>query len=284
MKKIIRSLIIVLALFNVMLAVHAQQKEAKIRVATFNLRMDTPRDSLNAWPNRKEFVKQLIRFHDFDIIGTQEGFAHQLEGITELQEYIYTGVGRDDGKKAGEHSAIIYKKDRFTLLESGNFWLRETPDVPGKGWDGTCCNRIASWAKFRDKTSGKTFYFFNVHYDHQGVVARRESSKLMLRKTTEIAKNAPVILTGDFNSTPESEQIVELKTIFKDSYDVTEQQPYGPVGTFNSFRLNSKMQDRIDYIFLKGNFRVLKYGALTDFRDGRFPSDHLPVMADIVLN
>lgn len=117
------------------------------------------KDGVNAWPNRKEMVKGLIRFHDFDIFGTQEGFKHMLDGIAELDGYAYIGAGRDDGEDAGEHSAIFYKTSRFDLLDKGNFWFSETPDVPGKGWDATCCNRICSWGKFRDKESGKVFYF-----------------------------------------------------------------------------------------------------------------------------
>lgn len=132
---------------------------SELNVATFNLRMDTEKDGVNAWPNRKEMVKGLIRFHDFDIFGTQEGFKHMLDGIAELDGYAYIGAGRDDGEDAGEHSAIFYKTSRFDLLDKGNFWFSETPDVPGKGWDATCCNRICSWGKFRDKESGKVFYF-----------------------------------------------------------------------------------------------------------------------------
>lgn len=158
-------------------------------MATFNLRMDTEKDGVNAWPNRKEMVKGLIRFHDFDIFGTQEGFKHMLDGIAELDGYAYIGAGRDDGEDAGEHSAIFYKTSRFDLLDKGNFWFSETPDVPGKGWDATCCNRICSWGKFRDKESGKVFYFFNSHYDHQGKVARRESSKLLIARIKQIARN-----------------------------------------------------------------------------------------------
>lgn len=116
--------------------------KSELNVATFNLRMDTEKDGVNAWPNRKEMVKGLIRFHDFDIFGTQEGFKHMLDGIAELDGYAYIGAGRDDGEEAGEHSAIFYKTTRFDLLDKGNFWFSETPDVPGKGWDVTCCNRI----------------------------------------------------------------------------------------------------------------------------------------------
>lgn len=171
MKRIVLYLCAALAWLTTLPAAAAQQAEKSsctLNVATFNLRMDTPKDGDNAWPNRKEMVKGLIRFHDFDIFGTQEGFKHQLDNILELGNYAYIGAGRDDGKEAGEHSAIFYKKDRFEVLDKGNFWFSETPDVPGKGWDAVCCNRICSWGKFKDKVSGQVFFFFNSHYDHQG--------------------------------------------------------------------------------------------------------------------
>ncbi|RAV27746.1 endonuclease/exonuclease/phosphatase family protein [Sinomicrobium soli] len=262
------------------LPVFAQHRE-DIRVASYNLRMDTARDSLNAWNYRKENVRGLIRYHDFDIIGTQEGFLHQLKDLLELQEYDYSGAGRDDGKEAGEHSAIFYKKDRFEKEDSGDFWLSETPDVPGKGWDATCCNRICSWVKLKDKKTRKTFYVFNVHFDHQGVVARKESGKLMVDKIAEIAGDAPVICTGDFNSTPETEQIGRMSAVLQDAFSATETPPYGPVGTTNGFRFNAPMKNRIDYVFVSKDFKVAQYAVLTDFREQRYPSDHLPVVARV---
>lgn len=262
------------------LSVTAQNKES-LRIASYNLRLGTANDGENAWTNRKEMVKSLIVYHDFDIIGTQEGYEFQLKDICELGNYVYTGHGRDDGENAGEHSAIVYKKDRFKILGSGDFWLSETPDIPGKGWDAKCCNRICSWAKFKDSKTGKEFYFFNVHFDHEGVVARIESGKLMVQKIKEIAGKSPVICTGDFNSTPETEQIKTMQTILNDSYFISSQKPYGPTGTFNGFKLTAKMQDRIDYIFTDNRIKVMKYGVLTDMNYGRFPSDHFPVVVNI---
>jgi endonuclease/exonuclease/phosphatase family metal-dependent hydrolase len=135
------------------------QKDTPITIATYNIRYINKNDGINAWPNRKEDVKALIRFHEFDLFGTQEGMREQLDGIAELNEFAFFGAGRDDGKQAGEHSAIFYKKDRFEILNSGNFWLSETPDKPGKGWDATCCNRICSWAQFKDKKTKRSFTF-----------------------------------------------------------------------------------------------------------------------------
>ena len=263
--------------------VYGQQNDLVLRMATYNIRMDTSADSLNAWSYRKDNVNALIRYHDIDVTGTQEGFLHQLKDICELPGYAYTGAGRDDGLSAGEHSAIVYKKDRFELLESGDFWLSETPDKPGKGWDATCCNRICSWAKFKEKKTGQTFYFFSVHFDHQGRVARLESGKLMVKKMQEIVKDAPVICVGDFNSTPETEQIQLLSTYLNDARKVTRLPPYGPEGTFNRRFGNPVGEGRIDYIFVSADIQVLKYASLTDNNGKYYPSDHLPVMVDIVL-
>lgn len=258
------------------------QKQPSINVATYNVRFDNPKDGLDAWPNRKENVKALVRFHEWDIFGTQEGLRHQMNGIAELEEFAFVGKGRDDGKEAGEHSAIFYRKNRFKLLQSGDFWLSETPDKPGKGWDATCCNRICSWAKFKDLNTKKDFFFFNVHFDHQGVEARRQSGYLMVKKIKEIAGNALTICTGDFNSTPETEQIKTITVLLSDCQDVSAQPPYGPEGTFNGFKFDAKMDNRIDYIFVTPSIKVLKYGVLTDAKNQHYPSDHQPVVAKIL--
>ena len=260
-----------------------QQGDLVLRVASYNLRMDTPADSLNSWSYRKDKVNALIRFHDMDMFGTQEGFLHQLQDICRMPEYAYIGAGRDDGQTAGEHSAIFYKKDRFEVLEKGDFWLSETPGVPGKGWDATCCNRICSWGKFKEKQLGKEFYFFSVHFDHQGVVARQESGKLMVVKIKEIAKDFPFVFVGDLNSTVETEQVKLLSSNFKDARTVTKLPPYGPDGTFNRRFGNPVGAGRIDYIFVSEGIDVLKYASLTDNDGMYYPSDHIPVMADIVL-
>ncbi|MCC7523493.1 MAG: endonuclease/exonuclease/phosphatase family protein [Chitinophagaceae bacterium] len=279
MKKIVFVLLV-----GIMFQSAFAQKNTPVTIATYNIRYNNPGDSLNAWPHRKENVKALIRFHEFDIFGTQEGLIDQIKGLAEMNEFAYTGKGRDDGKEAGEHSAIFYRKNRFKLLASGDFWLSETPEKPGKGWDAKCCNRICSWGKFHDLVTKKTFYFFSVHFDHQGVVARKESGKLMVKKIKEIAGNTPVICVGDFNSTPETEQIQTMQTLLSDSYKVTAEPPYGPAGTFNAFKFEAPMKYRIDYIFVSPAIKVLKYGVLTDAKDQRYPSDHQPVMIKAIIN
>jgi endonuclease/exonuclease/phosphatase family metal-dependent hydrolase len=255
------------------------EKKITLNVATFNLRFDNPRDGENAWAYRKDMVRGLIRFHDFHIMGTQEGLKHQLVDILELENFAYVGVGRDDGKHAGEHSAIFYRTDMFEVVKHGDFWFSETPDIPSMGWDARCCYRICSWAKFREKTSGTEFFVFNVHYDHQGVVARKNSSLMLVERINEIAGDAHVFALGDFNATPKQEPIqIIVNNGFRDAFYATLQPPYGPIGTFNGFRLDHPMQNRIDYIFVTEGITVNRYGVLTDMRYGRFPSDHFPVV------
>ena len=255
------------------------QEPVTLNVASFNIRMDTPNDGENAWPHRKELAKALVRFHDFDIFGVQEAFRHQLNDLCELTQYACIGEGRD-GNDEGEHSAILYKKERFDLLEHGDFWFSETPDRVGLGWDATCCNRICSWGKFRDRKSGKEFYFFNSHFDHQGIVARRESAKLLLAKVKEIAGGTPAFATGDYNATPESEpiQILQGDGLLKNAYDVTQQPPYGTPGTYHGYHMDREALNRIDHIFVTDKVKVLKYGTLNEIPNGKFPSDHFPIM------
>jgi endonuclease/exonuclease/phosphatase family metal-dependent hydrolase len=276
-----------LFLFLVLAACSSQKADPAstqdLIVASYNIRYNTPNDGENAWPERKEQVKGLIRYHEFDLFGTQEGLIGQLEDLGEMQEYAFTGVGRDDGQQAGEHSAIFYRTDRFELLDSGDFWLSETPDEPSYGWEAKH-RRICSWAKFNDQLTGKTFFVFNAHFDHQAVEARRQSGILVVEKMKEIAGDAPILFLGDLNSTPDTEQIITIKTFLKDAYEVSEMPAYGPVGTFNSFDFHAPMERRIDYIFVSGHFSVQKYGVLTDSYDQKYPSDHQPVVAKVVID
>ena len=251
-----------------------------LTVATYNLLYDNRGDSGNLWVNRAPIQSNLIRFHDFDVVGIQEGLINQLEDLSKaLPQYTRYGIGRDDGKAAGEHSAIYYKKDKFKLLKRGDFWLSQTPDQPGKGWDATCCNRICSWVQLQDIASKKIFYFFNVHFDHQGVIARIESAKLMIEKIKTIAGNTPAVFTGDLNGGRNSDcyKYIANAGVTKDSYDLAG-FTYENNGSFNSFRTPRGMEV-IDHIFVTKQFTVKKWGILTDTYFGKYPSDHFPVMA-----
>lgn len=254
-----------------------------INVATYNLRLNTPNDGANVWGLRKEAVKALIRYHEFDLFGTQEGKPEQMADLEEMSEYTRVGVGRDDGKHTGEHSAIFFKQTRFKLLTHGDFWFSETPVLPSKGWDARCCNRLASWVRLGDKTSGKKLLVVSVHFDHEGEVARRESAKLLLSWLNQQENNDAVIALGDFNSTPETEQILAMNAVMFDARDISLTPAYGPTATFNDFKFGVVPTKLIDYIFLGKNIRVLKYAVLTNSDGQRYPSDHFPVLARIVL-
>ena len=286
------------------LSVQGQQ----LTVATYNVRYDNKGDSIkgNGWQQRYPVIAQLIRFHDFDIFGTQEGLYHQLQNLSDsLPAYTYIGVGRDDGKQAGEYAAIFYKKDKFKLLKSGNFWLSPITDRPNKGWDAAL-PRICTWGQFQDKKSGFKFYFFNLHMDHIGVEARKQSAKLVLDTVRKMAGNMPTILTGDFNvdQNNESYTLINTSGLLKDAY-VLSPFKYALNGTFNNFNINAKTNSRIDHIFLTKNFKVNRYGILMDsYRaeaadkatvnssnfprevslskyEAKLPSDHFPVMTII---
>lgn len=276
-----RKIFLLLLSSSIIISVTAQT----FRVATFNLRFDSRGDSGNLWEDRASAVTNLIRYHDFDIMGTQEALIHQLEKVSADLPYLNRyGKGRDNGTTTGEHSAIFYKKDKFKLIKSGDFWLREDPAKPGLGWDATCCNRICSWVQLQDKKTGRQFFVFNAHFDHEGKIARVESGKLIVKKIKEIAKGAPAILTGDFNGDKESEWYKNIASsgVVHDSYNDVK-FPYEPSSTFNGFGRSLTGNGVIDHIFVSSHFKGKSWGILTDTYNGKFPSDHYPVLAVVNL-
>ncbi len=257
-----------------------------INVATFNLRYANTTDTGNLWTVRAPMVANLIRFHDLDIFGTQEALSNQLNDIsTALPQYEHYGPGRDDGLEKGEHSAVFYKKDKYRLLNKGSFWLSQTPEKPSLGWDATCCNRICSWVYLQDVATKKKFYFFNVHFDHQGKVAREESSKLILARIKTIAGTRPVILTGDFNGDHESApyKLIATSGSLRDTYAQVKYPYTNNNPTYQDFGRSLKNDQIIDHIFISGQFKVSRWGILTDSYRGKFPSDHFPVMVTVSL-
>ncbi len=254
-----------------------------IIAGTYNLRYDNAADSGNLWKDRMPVVASLIRFNKFDILGTQEGLENQLADLSAaLPEYERYGVGRDDGKQAGEHSAIFFRRDRFELVDKGDFWLSETPGKPSKGWDAKCCNRICSWVKLKDKTAEQTLWVFNAHYDHQGSLARQESSRLLMAKTEKIAGAGHVIITGDFNDTRSSNcymQIVQSSRI-RDTYLLTTNR-HESNPSFNGFGSRVNGKEVIDHIFVSREFMVNRWGIIGDTYHGKYPSDHFPVLTEL---
>ena len=253
-----------------------------MNIMSYNIRYNNPGDGVNAWPNRKDWVKELVAYHDTDILCVQEALKEQVDYLLKDSPFELEGVGRDDGQTKGEYTAILYNKDRFRKQQSGTFWLSETPEKPSKGWDAHII-RICTWVRLRDRQTQKEFYVFNTHYDHMGVIARERSSELIVKKITQIAGKLPVILTGDLNTVPETQPIKVLEAYLKDAKNVSKAKPYGPEGTFNGFKFDAGLKERIDYIFVNDRVEVRKFAVLSDSKDLRYPSDHLPVLVKVSL-
>ncbi len=276
-----RTWIVALMLLVVMTIAEAQQ----FKIATYNIRQKNTHDVGNMWDERKDAVTNLIKYHQFEIFGTQEGFKDQLVDMeNRLPGYKYIGVGRDDGAEKGEYSAIFYNTARFEVSKSGTFWLSATDiSSPNKGWDAAL-PRICTWGIFKDKKTKKQFIMMNTHFDHVGVVARKESAKLMMAKAKEFAGNLPLVITGDFNVSETDEAYFTLANskVVADCYTKIDFK-YAPSSTFNGFGKNVAASGRIDHIFVTPQFKVKKYGILTDTYAGKYPSDHFPVVVDLVL-
>lgn len=257
-----------------------------LKLMTYNIRYDNPNDGENAWPNRKEYLFSQLAFYEPDVLGIQEALPHQVtEMASALSSDNYVGTARD-GIGKGESSNIFYKKERFELLQHNTFWLSETPEKISKGWDAVL-NRVCTYVLLKDKKSKKTFWVFNTHLDHMGELARTNSIQLILSRIKTLnTKNYPVFFMGDFNSEPTEERIINLKKEMMDSKDVSEEKPFGPIGTFNAFQHNQPVIKRIDYIFIskKSDLKVVKYAIISDSNDLKYPSDHLPVYAEIRFN
>lgn len=292
MRQLISPLCIVLSfcLLSVPAFAQSDTMPSSITTLSFNIRYNNPNDGENAWPHRAERVASVIRFYQADVAGLQEALRSQIDDLAaQLPDYAWLGIGRNDGQDAGEFSPIFYRKDRFRVNDSGTFWLSTTPNVvASKDWDAAI-TRIVTWANFTDLTTGTTFYHFNTHFDHRGEQARLESAKLIRAQIAERAGTTPVVLTGDFNIVETAPPYAALVADVPDHprlYDTyyTAQTPrHGPEGTFLSFTVNSIEGRRIDYIFVTEGITVLRYGVLSDSEEGRYPSDHLPVLAEVVL-
>ncbi|NDV77996.1 endonuclease/exonuclease/phosphatase family protein [Dysgonomonas sp. 511] len=292
----------------ILICISGMLNAQKLTVASYNIRNANSHDAErgNGWQQRCPVISQLIQFHDFEIVGMQEVKHNQIEDLqNSLPEYGYVGVGRDDGKTQGEYSPIFFKKERFDVIKSGTFWLSENTDYPNKGWDAVL-PRICSWVELKDRQSKKQIWFFNLHMDHVGVNARKESAKLVLAKIKEMCGKDPAVLTGDFNvdQTNESYALLANSGILSDSY-LNAKIRYAQNGTFNDFNPSLKTESRIDHIFVTKHLTPIRYGVLTDTYwvsraagekvqsenfpkevsleeyEARLPSDHFPIVVEL---
>ncbi|HEU5290359.1 MAG TPA: endonuclease/exonuclease/phosphatase family protein [Cyclobacteriaceae bacterium] len=271
--------LILLALFFSLTDSQAQS----IKIMTYNIRYDNPGDGVNAWPKRIEKVTGLIRKHNPDVIGVQEALHHQLEDLVKvLPDYSYVGVGRDDGKKKGEYSAILFRNSRFGLLSDSTLWLSETPQVPGsKSWDAAI-TRLVTIAKFFDKELKTDFIVLNTHFDHIGKEARLNSGAQIagIVASSRTKVEIPILVTGDFNC-ERSEEAYRNVTI----KDLTDTKPANDsTGTYCGFEVGKMECKPIDYIFYTKEWLLKNYLVITDNDGTHYPSDHLPVMTEFELS
>jgi endonuclease/exonuclease/phosphatase family metal-dependent hydrolase len=252
---------------------------------TYNIRYDNPGDGINKWPSRKAWLARQVDSVAPDILGIQEGLIHQVRYLDSLwKDYKYIGIGREDGKRKGEFSAIFYRQSAVKMLQQGTFWLSATPDQISTGWDAAL-ERICTFGLFREKKSGKKFWVFNTHFDHRGVEARSNSAVLVLKKIKELnSEGWPVILMGDFNTTSDTEPIRLITGKFRDAKIADKSMTMGPEGTFNGFDPEKPSVERIDFIFAGYNAQPDSYWVIRESVNGRFPSDHYPVVSRITIS
>ncbi|HET9057931.1 MAG TPA: endonuclease/exonuclease/phosphatase family protein [Chitinophagaceae bacterium] len=260
----------------------------EINIMSYNIRLDVASDGENRWDARKDKVASLMNYYEADFIGCQEVQHHQLQYLLDkLNKYNYIGVARDDGKEKGEYSCIFYNKEKFTLLQQHTFWLSSTPDIVSIGWDAAC-NRVCTYGLFQSNKTKQLFWVLNTHLDHMGINARIESAKLITEKINKInvEKNYPVILTGDFNAQPSDEPIQYISNNMQNTRAISNQPAYGPVDTWNGFQFDQKPTGCIDYIFINKHpkIRAKKFATITDSYDKKYPSDHFPVLAGLIIN
>ncbi len=261
-------------------------KPLDINVMSFNMRYQNDYDGENGWENRRDHIVAMLNAEHPDVIGSQELLAPQYNYMCErLADYASVGVAREDGVDKGERSAIFFRRDRFTALANGNFWISENPDSVGsKGWDAAC-ERIATWVILRDTVSHKEFLMMNVHTDHIGAVARREGVRLLLERCRELSAGRAVVLTGDFNATPDSEPIgIITSSDYLVNSESLAEKVSGEKWTYNEFeKIDPSQYVRIDYIFVTPQFKVVSHDIVPQRHDGVMMSDHAPVKAHLII-
>ncbi len=268
-------------------AQQAAEPAGPIKVMSFNIRLGTANDGDNHWEKRREMLFEVLRAENPDLIGVQEAFRFQLDQImAAVPGYAVTGVAREDGKADGETSAILFRASRFHVSDAGTFWFSDTPETPGTRTWGNNYTRISSWARFIE-SDGSAFWHYNLHLDHQSQPSRVNSTALLLERIEARPwPDEPVIVTGDFNVGEDNAALTYLtgsagsKGPFVDTFRVLHPDQT-EVGTFTAFEFGRTTGDKIDYVLVEPETRVLEAEIVRTSRDGRYPSDHFPVTATI---
>ncbi|MFB6130711.1 MAG: endonuclease/exonuclease/phosphatase family protein [Salinigranum sp.] len=266
----------------------AESFDRRLRVMSFNVRYDTAEDGDRSWEHRREMVASILRFHRPDVVGLQEPLAHQLADIRErVPRYEWVGQSRREREAVGEFAPIGYRRDRFDCRGWGDFWLSETPDVPGSvGWDADC-PRLVTWAELADARTDRRLLAVDAHFDHRGETARLKSARLLRERLAELA-GVPAVVTGDLNLTEHDDPYAVLiggdapGPRLRDARYAATYPNHGPTTTFNQFE--GVPDVKIDYVFVTDGVTVHQHGVIADHWDGRVPSDHRPVLAEVSLD
>ena len=255
----------------------AQENEG-LKVMSYNIRLGSAQDGTNSWALRYTATGEMLEDQKPDVFGVQEAIEYQVRYIEEMCGYESVGVGRENGKKEGEHMSIFWNKKAVSMLKWGTFWLSETPEKPSKGWDAECF-RTATWALMKDKRTGEKFYFVNTHLDHEGAEAQKNGLNLIMDKIAEInTEGLPMVLTGDFNMEPSNPNLAELDARMQSARKIAAQTDSH--ATYNGWGKSSTM---IDYIYVSGFSSCPEYQTVTKrYEDRKFISDHYPIFARLI--
>lgn len=256
-----------------------------LRVMTYNIRFPNREDGVNYWDNRRDVAIQMLRQASPDLIGAQELFFRQGDDIVSaLPEYVWLGNSRE-GVHRGEYMGIFFKKDRFDLLEMGQFWLSETPNRPASMSWKVSLPRMVTWVRLNDKRTGKPLYFLDTHFAHRAEdeLARANSAKVIADFLAKLPAGVPVILAGDFNTVPGKEAYKTITAYLKDAWDAAAER-VGPPDTFHGFQGAARAARRIDWILYRAPWKVTRAETITMHDGDRYPSDHYPVIADFQLD
>jgi endonuclease/exonuclease/phosphatase family metal-dependent hydrolase len=255
---------------------------APLAVMSFNIRYGTANDGDNHWLKRRDHLFDLLREQQADVVGLQEALHFQIEEILRaVPGYDYVGVGRSDGRRAGEYAAILYRTARLKARRSDTFWFSDTPGIVKSTSWGNQIERICTWAYFED-LEGPSFYLYNVHLDHQSQPSREKSVALLLERVEARGPKAPAVVTGDFNAGEANPAAKAMLAPFRDSFRLLHAGAT-EVGTFNGFKPGQAGGDKIDFVFVEAGTEVLAAEIVRSSRDGRYPSDHFPVTARVRL-
>ena len=253
-------------------------ENTELKVMSYNIRLGSANDGTNSWAMRYTATGEMLEDQKPDVFGVQEALDYQVRYIEEMCGYEYVGVGRENGKSEGEHMAIFWNKKTVSMLKWGTFWLSETPEKPSMGWDAAC-RRTATWALMKDKKTGKKFYFINTHLDHKGAEAQKNGLKLIVDRLSEINPDGyPMVLTGDFNITPDNKALTELDAKMQSARKIAEKTD--SLDTYNGWGRGSGV---IDYIYVSGFSSCPEFQTVVKrYNDRKFVSDHYPVVARLI--